>query len=202
MQSAGSNVDGVRAVDVDAALVRRAQHELPYRTAAYEALMRKYDGLLFSVCLRMLNNRADAEDACQDVMFKVFGTLPKFEGRSSFKTWMMRVATNTCLTLIDKNKRRREGRNRWTEETADEHVTYMSTAKYDVTTLLDSVKAEYREVLTLRFVADLSLQEIADTCEISLSAAKMRLYRATEFMQSLVSKSESKSENNSEEKTQ
>ncbi len=172
--------------DVDASLVARACRELPYRTRAYEALMRKYERLLFSVCYRMLNNRADAEDACQDVMLKVYATLSRFEGRSSFKTWMMRVATNTCLTAIDKKKRRRDGRTRWSDETSGDHVTFINTANFDVATLLDTVRPEDREVLTLRYIADLSLQEIADATELTLSAAKMRLYRATEQLQAKV----------------
>lgn len=170
------------AVDVDAELVAAAIKELPYSPLAYEQLMQKYQRLMFSVCYRMLNNRADAEDVCQDVMVKVFATLPKFEGRSTFKTWLMRVTTNTCLTQIGKNKRRREIRSQWVQESADEQVTYLKTAQHDVEALLMDVKPKDREVLTLRYIADLSLAEIAETCEISLSAAKMRLYRATETL--------------------
>lgn len=169
-------------VDVDREWVVAAQKELPYRTRSYERLMKKYQRLMFSVCYRMLNNAADAEDACQDVMVKVFATLPKFEGRSSFKTWLMRVTSNTCLTLISKNKRRREVRSQWSEEMADEQVTHISTASFDVEKLLANVKPVDREILTLRFVADLSLAEIAESCDISLSAAKMRLYRAVELL--------------------
>ncbi len=179
-----------KSVDVDAELVAKAIAELPYVERSYAQLMRKYQRLIFSVCYRMLNNRADAEDVCQDVMVKVFATLPRFEGRSTFKTWLMRVTTNTCLTQIGKNKRRREIRSQWVEESADNQVTYMKTAEYDVEVLLADVKPQDREVLTLRYIADLSLAEIASTCEISLSAAKMRLYRATEALNQKVNKSD------------
>ncbi len=175
-----------RIDDADSDLVAKAVAELPYRTVAYEQLMQKYQQLMFSVCYRMLNNRADAEDVCQDVMFKVFGQLPKFEGRSTFKTWLMRITTNTCLTQISKNKRRREIRSQWVEEMADEQVTFIKTAGHDVAALLADIKPQEREVLTLRYLADLSLAEIAETCSISLSAAKMRLYRATEALNSRV----------------
>ncbi|MEM8983316.1 MAG: sigma-70 family RNA polymerase sigma factor [Pseudomonadota bacterium] len=172
-----------RPADADAELVRRAQRELPYRTVAYEQLMRRHERLLFGVCYRMLGNRADAEDAAQDVMVKVFNVLGRFEGRSSFKTWLMRVATNTCITQITRNKRRREISEQWLDERGADQVTEISTTAYDVGKLLADVKPANREVLTLRYVADLSLQEIADSLEISLSAAKMRLYRATEELQ-------------------
>jgi RNA polymerase sigma-70 factor (ECF subfamily) len=165
--------------------VTRAQAELPYRTGAYAALMRKYETLLYSVCLRLLRHPADAEDVAQDVMFKVFMALPKFEARSSFKTWMMRIARNTCFTWQKKRHHR--------EEIGDEDIDQTATGAdadkpHDaiyVNQLLEALAAGDREVLTLRYVADLSLQEIADVCDLSLSAAKMRLYRATEKIQAL-----------------
>ena len=112
--------------DVDQTLVDQAIEELPYRTAAYERLMQKYQRMIFGVCYRMLNNRADAEDICQDVMVKVFGTLQKFEGRSSFKTWLMKITSNTCLTHITKNKRRREIRTEWAEDPARDGTTMIA----------------------------------------------------------------------------
>lgn len=174
--------------DVDQTLVDQAIEELPYRTAAYERLMQKYQRMIFGVCYRMLNNRADAEDICQDVMVKVFGTLQKFEGRSSFKTWLMKITSNTCLTHITKNKRRREIRTEWAEDPARDGTTMIDTSDHDVSALLSTIKPKEREVLTLRYLGDLSLQEIAEVCDISLSAAKMRLYRATEALNAQVKK--------------
>ncbi len=179
--------DTQQRVDADQDLVAAAKAELPYRTRSYEALMRKYESLMFGVCYRTLNNRADAEDVLQDVMFKVYNTLGGFEGRSAFKTWLMRVTMNTCLTFISKSKRRREFREQWTQETADTTVTHLDTAGYDVEALLANIKPQDREVLTLRYLADLSLADIAESCGISLSAAKMRLYRATEALNQTVS---------------
>ncbi|MEM9173042.1 MAG: sigma-70 family RNA polymerase sigma factor [Pseudomonadota bacterium] len=173
-------------IDADHELVVNAIKELPYRTRAYETLMRKYERLIFSVCLRMLNNQADAQDLSQDVMFKVFNTLVQFEGRSTFKTWLMRVTTNMCLTHISKNKRRGEIREQWSEDMAGDQVTHIKTAAFDVQSLLQDIKPAEREVLTLRYLADMSLQDIASACDISLSAAKMRLYRATEALNSKI----------------
>lgn len=178
--------DPVGQADADQSLVDTAVAELPYRTAAYEQLMKKYERMMFGVCFRMLNNRADAEDICQDVMVKVFNTLAGFERRSTFKTWLMKITTNACLSYISKNKRRREIRDQWADELTQAGTTSIKTADRDVATLLSSIKPQEREVLTLRYLADMSLAEIAEACDISLSAAKMRLYRATEAIHATV----------------
>lgn len=176
----------VGQTDADQILVDTAVAELPYRTAAYEQLMKKYERMMFGVCFRMLNNRADAEDICQDVMVKVFNTLTGFERRSTFKTWLMKITTNACLSHISKNKRRREIRDQWADELTPDGTTSIKTADRDVATLLATIKPQEREVLTLRYLADMSLAEIAEACGISLSAAKMRLYRATEAIHATV----------------
>ena len=174
---------GERPADVDADLVAKARQELPYRTAAFEALMRRHEKLLFSVCYRIVGNRSDAEDATQDVLVKVFNTLPRFEGRSTFKTWLMKIATNTCYTQISRAKRRRDVAGQWLDERGEDQVTHIETTSFDVAKILADVKPAVREVLTLRYVADLSLQDIAEALDLSLSATKMRLYRATEELQ-------------------
>lgn len=171
--------------DADAPLVAQAQRELPYRTTAYEALMQRHQGLLYGVCRRLLNSDADAEDVCQDVMFKVFGALKRFEGRSSFKTWMLRIATNTCANVLDKRRRAQEVTAAWSAEMADQATSHIATDSFDLTTLLERLSPEERQILTLRYVADLSLQEIAEVCQLGLSAAKMRLYRATDQLRAL-----------------
>ncbi|MDH5455206.1 MAG: sigma-70 family RNA polymerase sigma factor [Gammaproteobacteria bacterium] len=160
----------------DEQLVARARRELPYRTRAYEELMRRHDRLMFSVCLRLVGNRHDAEDLTQDIMLKIFSGLHSFEGRSSFKTWMVRVTHNACKDWLKKRAISRQYRDALAREPQEQ-----STIEYREDRLIEILKElspADREILTLRFVADLSLQEIAETTELSLSATKMRLYRA------------------------
>jgi len=181
--SAGPDADA-RALE-DLALVERAKAELPYRTKAFEELMRRHESLLYGVCLRLVNSRADAEDVCQEVMVKVFSAIQRFEARSSFKTWLMRIATNTCSTWRDRARRSREVAAVWAELKAQEADDPMPTASMDISSLLEQLKPREREIITLRYVADLDLKEIAEVCGLGLSATKMRLYRATERLQSL-----------------
>ena len=145
--------------------------------------MRRHDKLMFSVCLRLVGNRQDAEDITQDVMLKLFSKLNSFEGRSSFKTWMVRVTRNACKDWLKKKAISKQ----YSEALANEPQE-QSTIEYQedrLIGLLKDLSPTDREILTLRFVADLNLQEIAETTDLSLSATKMRLYRAIDRLQEL-----------------
>ena len=97
----------------DTELVQRAQRELPYGMRAYEELVRRHEGTLYAVCLRLVGNRQDAEDVSQDVMLKVYAKIGRFEGRSSFKTWLLRIATNACTDRLKKRPSQTGMRSRY-----------------------------------------------------------------------------------------
>lgn len=167
----------------DEQLVERARRELPYRTRAYEELMRRHDKLIFGVSLRLVGDRQDAEDITQDVMLKIFSKLGTFEGRSTFKTWTVRVTRNACKDWLKKRALSKQYAERLANEPREPST--MEYREDRLIGLLKELSPTDREVLTLRFVADLSLAEIAETSELSLSATKMRLYRAVERLQAL-----------------
>lgn len=170
-------------IDPDAELVTLAIKELPYRTRAYEQLIQRYEKLLFRVCANLLGNNDDALDVSQEVMVKVFKYLPRFEGRSTFKTWLMQIARNTSFTMQAKLKRQRELRDMLEHEVnVEENYSQMETSSRDIDTILSELNEQDREALTMRFIAELQFDEIADACDISLSAAKMRVYRATDAL--------------------
>ena len=72
---------------------------------AFAVLVDSYKNLVFSLAMKMLNNREEAEEVSQDTFIKVFKSLEKFKGDSKFSTWIYRVAYNTCLDRLKKNKR-------------------------------------------------------------------------------------------------
>lgn len=170
----------------DAELVKLAQKELPYGMRAYEELVHRHEAVLYAVCVRLLGTREDAEDVSQDVMLKVFTSIKRFEGRSSFKTWLLRIATNTCTDWLKK----RVVADRYSESLRNEPLAFSEQTHDDdhALRLLRQMTADERQILTLRFVADLNLQEIADSLNLSLSATKMRLYRATEKLRERASR--------------
>jgi RNA polymerase sigma-70 factor, ECF subfamily len=74
--------------------------------AAFSRLIDAHHGELHAHCYRMLGSVHDAEDALQDAMLRAWRGLPRFEGRSSLRSWLYRVATNSCLDVISKRPKR------------------------------------------------------------------------------------------------
>src|SRR2546423_4765581 len=73
---------------------------------AYRDLVEPHRSELHAHCYRMLGSLHDAEDALQDALLRAWRGLPKFEGRSSLRSWLYTIATNTCLNAIERRPRR------------------------------------------------------------------------------------------------
>lgn len=165
----------------DGELVQRAHAELFHVTRAYEELMRRYQRTLFNVCARYLGNDRDADDVCQEVMLKVLYGLKNFEGKSKFKTWLYSITYNECITQYRKERRKRRLLDALSldllEEASDEKTPKLEE-RGGLDRWLIHVNPIDREILVLRFVAELEFQEIADIMHLGLSATKMRYKRA------------------------
>jgi RNA polymerase sigma-70 factor (ECF subfamily) len=165
----------------DEELAERARGELFHVTRAYEELMRRYQRVLFNVCARYLGNERDADDVCQEVMLKVLYGLKNFEGKSRFKTWLYSITFNECTTQYRKEKRKRRLLDALSTEPLEEASDEPAPKPEDKGGLerwLVGVNPIDREILVLRFVAELEFQEIADIMHLGLSATKMRYKRA------------------------
>ena len=73
---------------------------------AYGHLVGPYRAELAAHCYRMLGSAADAEDALQEALLRSWRALPRFEGRSSFRSWLYKIATNVCLRAIERRPKR------------------------------------------------------------------------------------------------
>jgi RNA polymerase sigma-70 factor (ECF subfamily) len=71
-------------------------------TNAFTVLVYRYKDLVFTLALRMVKNREEAEEVSQDTFIKVYNSLNRFKGDSKFSTWIYRVAYNTCLDRLKK----------------------------------------------------------------------------------------------------
>ena len=76
------------------------------RADSFEELVGPYRGELHAHCYRMLGSSHDADDALQDALLRAWRALPRFEGRSSLRSWLYRIATNSCLRLIERRPKR------------------------------------------------------------------------------------------------
>jgi RNA polymerase sigma-70 factor (ECF subfamily) len=162
-------------------LERGARDDRPF-----QELMQRHHQMIWRVCYSYFANIEDAEDLTQDVFFKIYRSLAQFEGRSSFKTWIYRIALNVC-----QNEARQRGRRPLLEATDVETMaeTLPGTAPLETTwqeaqqselfhKTWAALPADIAELLWLKDVEQRPYQEIADLLTISLSAAKMRVQRA------------------------
>lgn len=183
VQQSGQRYDPRELTDEE--LVTRAHQELFHVTRAYEELMRRYQRTLFNVCARYLGNERDADDVCQEVMLKVLYGLKNFEGKSKFKTWLYSITYNECITQYRKERRKRrliDALSLEPQEEASEEKSPKVEDKAGLDRWLEHVNPIDREILILRFVAELEFQEIADIMHMGLSATKMRYKRALDRM--------------------
>lgn len=165
----------------DEELVGRAQAELFTVTRAYEELMCRYQATLYNVCARYLGNDRDADDVSQEIMLKVLYGLKKFEGKSKFKTWLYSITYNECITQYRKEKRKKRLMDALSlnpVDEASEEETPVITEDKSLDRWLLNVNQIDREIIILRFVAELEFQDIANIMHLGLSATKMRYKRA------------------------
>jgi RNA polymerase sigma-70 factor (ECF subfamily) len=169
----------------DAELVERCQKELPEDLTAFRELVRRYEGLIFNTCHQLLGNRSDAEEVTQDSLLQIFHKIHQFEGRSAFKTWLYKIAHNYCRNRLSKMIRKREAQEAHERHSMNAVLDFHQSRQAQrirarVDEALNKLKPTDREIVVLKFMSGLTIQEIADVYEIGLSAAKMRLYRALE----------------------
>jgi len=169
----------------DEALVAQCQRELPHDLTAYQEIVRRYEGLIFNTCRRIIGAPEDAEEIAQDTLLQLFHKIHQFQGRSSFRTWMYKIVHNFCRNRISKLVRKREGQNAYEEQEANqederEALERKARVQQAVEEALSKLKKPEREVIVLKYMSGLTLQEVADVLDVKLSAAKMRLYRAME----------------------
>ncbi|MEI6530200.1 MAG: sigma-70 family RNA polymerase sigma factor [bacterium] len=153
---------------------------------AFAELVRQHQNLVYTLALRILANPEDALDVSQDVFVRVWRALPRFEGRSAFSTWLYRITANICLDYLKRRKRDRH----WNknpeqfepkeieEECPVEEEIHQLELKDQVSQVLARMNANYRSALVLRDIYGFAYEEVASTLHISLSAAKIRIYRA------------------------
>ena len=143
----------------------------------FAVIIRAHQRKIFFLCLSLLRSPAEAEDAVQDVFIKAYNNLKKFRFKSSFSTWLYRIAYHRCIDIIKEKAEKRECViDRDFAETAQSGVTADERELIDKT--LDSLPAEHRAILVMREGSGMSYEEIAEIMNISVDAVSARLWRA------------------------
>jgi RNA polymerase sigma-70 factor (ECF subfamily) len=176
----------MRDVISDAAVVRRVQGG---ESELFELLVRRHNQRLFRAVRSIALDDDEAEEALQQAYVNAWRALSSFDGRSSFITWMTRIALRTATALVGTRRRRRE-----VEDLAASAQTMEPTSANPLTmeredmrrlleTAIDKLPETYRVVFVLRAVQGLSTRAVASDLEISESTVKVRLFRARANLQ-------------------
>ncbi len=178
----------------DNALISALQRAEP---EAYETLIRRFQGPVYNLAWRLLDNPADAGDVVQEVFLKVFRNVDHFRGESSLRTWIYRIAVNEAH-----NKRRWLFRHRKGETGIDDafpaddnreaplvdsgETPFDFTMNREAQLLLEeglaAISPAFRAALVLREIEELSYEEIARILDISMGTVKSRIVRGREAL--------------------
>ena len=158
------------------AAVREKNDELAFKT-----LYRRYDKRVYSYCLRALGNQDDAQDVFQTVAMTIYDKRHSFvEG--SFAAWLFTITRNYCLKAIRNRKANTElNEEIHTPDSIDSHSADF-LLKDALQTAINTLPEEFREALELRYFDDLSYEDIALTLNITVSLAKVRVFRAKKLL--------------------
>lgn len=153
---------------------------------AFEQLVRANEKKVYTLCLRMCGDPADAEEAAQEAFLAAWKGLPTFRGDSAFSTWLHRLAANACIDLLRRTRRTRAELS-LDDELAAEPVDERASPQRElerreqreaVQRGLAALPDEHRTVLVLREVEQLSYAEIAEATGLELGTVKSRISRA------------------------
>ncbi len=185
----------------DQTLVRQCQHGDP---EAMSCLIIKYQDRIYNTILKICSNRDDAAELTQDTFVKVLESIHTFRGKSSFYTWLFRVAVNLTLnhcrrrfklspvSLDATNENLEKQRERLASILADSEKndpSRIAQQKELLQRVIDSIgqlQEEHRTVLVLRDIEQMSYEEIAQVLDIELGTVKSRLSRARTALRDLL----------------
>lgn len=181
-----SDAASTGTVPLDSDLIKRAQHG---DADAFAALFHAHKSRIYSLCLRMTNNTAEAEDLTQDAFMQVFRKLASFRGDSALSTWLYRIAVNTvlmhfrkkslCQVSLDAPYNGDDGASNVRREygTQDNHLAGC-VDRVALTHALKELPNGYRTIFLLHEVEGYEHQEIAEILGCSVGNSKSQLHKA------------------------
>ncbi|KUO48976.1 MAG: hypothetical protein APF76_10100 [Desulfitibacter sp. BRH_c19] len=164
--------------------------------ASFEMLVARYEKQVYNITYRYTGNRDDAFDLSQEAFLKAYRGIKNFRQESTFKTWVYHIASNVCRDYLRKGKK-------YIEVSIDESVrgedgdmekqfadsnkgpdeVYESKELSEfIQSIIDDLQQEYKEVIVLREIQQLSYEEIAKVLNCSLGTIKSRLNRARKIL--------------------
>ena len=180
---------------MDALVNKRIKQVLKGDQNAFADIVSLYQHKLYQVCYRMLGNKQEAEDIAQEAFVRAYTNLHTFDQKRKFSTWLYRIATNLCIDRIRKKKpdyyldaevTGTDGLDLYSQIASDdqlpeetiEQMELQDRIQYEIGRLPD----KYRTVVVLKYMEELSLQEISEILDMPLGTVKTRIHRGREAL--------------------
>jgi len=165
--------------------------------AAFDQLILKYRERVYAMIYNMTSNREDAADLTQDSFIKAFQSINRFQGQSSFFTWLYRIALNSALTHIRRNKLRSffsfdkvhedatvsAVLNQLTDKKDVQREVFVSELQEKLNEAMLKLSIPHRTVVTMFEIDGLSHEEIAEIMNCSVGTVRSRLHYAKQLLQ-------------------
>ncbi|KIO51004.1 RNA polymerase sigma factor [Flavobacterium hibernum] len=164
-------------------------------TNLFAMLVDRYKDMIFTLAIKMVKNREEAEEVAQDTFIKIYSSLIKFKGDSKFSTWIYKIAYNTCLDRLKKNKK--EDLNISIDEFSAHLIKTMDNAlsaledkerKQTIQDCLNLLPGDENFLLTLFYFEDQSLEEIGKIMNINANNVKVKLFRSRQKLAVILKK--------------
>jgi len=172
--------------DADADLVLQSQNGDP---AAFEALIRNHQHMVYSLTYRMTGSLADAEDLAQETFIRAYEQIGAFRGASRFSTWLYRIAVNTCLNWRQSEARRFQLQANCAEEFAARHAAEENLPRdqsNEVQAALLKLPAKQRAAIVLTIYDGLNHAEAAQVLGCSETTVSWRVFAAKRKLKRLL----------------
>jgi len=189
------------APSIEARLVRLAKTG---DRGAFADLVELYKDKIYHLGYRMLGGREEAEDLAQETFLRVFRSLERYDESLKFSTWIYRIGTNLAIDRLRKRKATYsldadvandgEGTDWYgmlaSEEPTPEGRVLLSETQSRIRAAIEALPEKYRSVVILKYLHDMSLQEIGDVLELPVTTVKTRVHRGREFLRDVLEREE------------
>lgn len=158
-------------------------------SAAYAMLVERHKDMVFTIVVKIVRDRQEAEEVAQDVFIKAYQALTKFEGKSKFSTWLYRIAYNAAISKARKQKAEftvidESLIEKYTTDLVSEQMETFSLEEQieALNAVMEKLPEEDNLLLDLFYRNDCPVEEISEITGLSVSNVKVKLYRIRKRM--------------------
>lgn len=165
------------------------------KNRAFEELVRRYQRPVYTLAYRMLNSREDAEDIAQEAWLRAYSSLKVFDTTRPFLRWLLKITSNLCIDRLRHEKGNQEiqlddiddgipdegWKGKISCKTPDTDL-HRKEIQSRVEAAIAALAPHYRAVVLLRYINDLSYEEVAETLDIPIGTVMGRLFRARKLL--------------------